>query len=96
MNTPEGKERIVRLEVLQDETRKEVRDGFFRIEKQLDKIHERMDSADEKLGRAEERIATASVGFKTLLWVASILTTVAGTIGAFVAKYLPFFGSAPR
>lgn len=89
MNSPEGKERIVRLEVLQEETRKELRDGFSRIEKQLDKIQERM-------GHAEQDIATARVGLKTLIWVGSILMTVAGTVGAFVAKYLPFLGAAPR
>lgn len=89
MNTPEGKERIVRLEVLVDESRKEMRDGFLRIEKQLDKIQERMD-------HAEQDIATARVGFKTLLWVGGVLMTVAGTVGAIVSKYLPFLSGAPR
>lgn len=89
MSTPTTGERLIRAEVLMEETRKEVRDGFFRIEKQLEKI-------DSRMGTAEEKIATASVGFKTLLWVAGVLTTIAGTIGALVSKYLPFIGAAPR
>lgn len=89
MNTPEGKERIVRLEVLVDESRKEMRDGFLRIEKQLDKIQERM-------GHAENDIATARVGFKTLIWVGSILMGIAGAAGALASKYLSFLNIAPR
>lgn len=89
MSGPTTGERLIRAEVLMEETRKEVRDGFIRIERQLEKI-------DLRMNHAEEKIATASVGFKTLLWVAGIITTAAGTVGALVAKYLPFLAAAPR
>lgn len=89
MTSPSTGERLIRAEVLMEETRKEMRDGFSRIEKQLEKI-------DTRMGTAEEKISTASVGFKTLLWVAGALTTIAGTVGAIVSKYLPFLSGAPR
>ncbi len=89
MTAPTTGERLIRVEVIMDEMRKEMRDGLGRIEKKQEQF-------DERLASAEEKISTASVGFKTLLWAAGILTTVAGTVGALVAKYLPFLSGAPR
>jgi len=89
MTAPSTGERLIRVEVIMEEMRKEMRDGLQRIEKKQEQF-------DARLASAEEKISTASVGFKTLLWVAGVLTTVAGTVGAIVSKYLPFLSGAPR
>lgn len=89
MTAPTTGERLIRVEVIMEEFRKETREALTRIERHQEKF-------DERLAAAETTIATAKVGWKTLVTIGGILMTVAGAVGAFIAKYLPFLGSAPR
>lgn len=82
-------ERLIRVEVIMEEFRKETRDALGRIERHQEKF-------EERLAKAEESINTARVGWKTLITIGGFLLTIAGTVGAFIAKYLPFMGAAPR
>jgi hypothetical protein len=89
MTAPTTGERLIRVEVIMEEFRKETREALARIEKKQERF-------DERLADAETTIATAKVGWKTLVTIGGFLLTVAGAVGAFVAQYLPFFGAAPR
>lgn len=89
MTAPTTGERLIRVEVIMEEFRKETREALARIEKHQEKF-------DERLAQAEQTIATARVGWKTLVGVGTVVITVAGTVGAFIAKFLPLLGAAPR
>ena len=89
MTDPTTGERLIRVEVIMEEFRKETREALARIEKHQEKF-------DERLAQAEQTIATAKIGWKTLVTLGGTLMTVAGTVGAIAAKYLPFLGAAPR
>lgn len=89
MTAPTTGERLIRVEVIMEEFRKEVREAFSRLERQQEKL-------DIRLATAEETISTAKVGWKTLLWVGGAIMTISGTIGAMVAQWLPFLSGAPR
>lgn len=89
MTAPSTGERLIRVEVIMEEFRKEVREAFSRVERHQEKL-------DVRLAKAEETISTAKVGWKTLLWVGGTIMTISGTIGAMVAQWLPFLGAAPR
>ena len=89
MTAPTTGERLIRVEVIMEEFRKETREALARIEKHQEKF-------DERLAQAEQTIATAKIGWKTLVTLGGTLMTVAGAVGAIAAKYLPFLGAAPR
>lgn len=89
MTAPTTGERLIRVEVIMEEFRKETREALSRIEKHQEKF-------DERLAKAEQTIATAKVGWKTLVTLGGTLMTIAGAVGAIAAKYLPFLGAAPR
>ncbi len=89
MTAPTTGERLIRVEVIMEEFRKETREALARIEKHQEKF-------DERLAQAEQTIATARVGWKTLVGLGTVIVTVAATVGAFIAKFLPFLGAAPR
>jgi hypothetical protein len=89
MTAPTTGERLIRVEVIMEEFRKETREALARIEKHQEKF-------DERLAAAEQTIATAKVGWRTMVAIGGTLMTAAGAVGAMVAKYLPFLGAAPR
>ena len=89
MTAPTTGERLIRVEVIMEEFRKETREALARIEKHQEKF-------DERLAAAEHTIATAKVGWRTMVTIGGTLMTVAGAVGAMVAKYLPFLGAAQR
>lgn len=82
-------ERIARLETQMEGAREDIKEGFRSLEQKLEKMRIRLD-------KAEDEILKAKVGWKTLVTVGGFLTTAAGAVGAFAAKFLPFLGSAPR
>lgn len=89
MTDPTTGERLIRVEVIMEEFRKETREALSRIEKHQEKF-------DERLAKAEQTIVTAKVGWKTLVTLGGTLMTIAGIVGAIASKYLPFLGAAPR
>lgn len=58
----------------------------------MDRFEARMDRFEEKLDRALSILSEAKGGWKMLVAVGAI----AGALGAFVAKLLPFTGWMPR
>lgn len=75
-------ERLIRVEVLNDVTRKDVAE----IKTMFREMRDRLDKIDDD-------IKAAKVGGKTL-WTVGVL--VAGLLGFFAHNILPYFGSLPR
>lgn len=78
-------ERLVRVEVIMDEVRTDLRD-----------ILKRLDRMEDRIVQTEDAIKTVRVGWKTLWFIGSFVVTTAGAVGAFVAKWIPIFGGMPR
>jgi len=79
----------VRMEVLMDEARADIADGFADLRRKLDRL-------DDRVRKTEDTIKTAKIGWR-VMWVAgTFVLTLAGTIGALIAKWLPLFGGLPR
>lgn len=83
--TPTEIERLVRVEVIMDE----VRDDLKALIKKIDDI-------DKRVRVSEEAIVKAHFGWRILLTLGTGAMTVAGAVGALMAKYLPFFSTLPR
>ena len=82
-------ERLVRMEVLMDEARADIAGGFADVRRKLDRL-------DDRLRKAEDTIKTAKVGWRVMWVVGTFVLTLAGAVGALVAKWLPLFGGLPR
>lgn len=85
MTDTQSLERLVRVEVIVDEMRGDLKDLIRKI-----------DGMDTRIRAAEDSIRDARVGWKVILAVGTGAMTIAGTIGAFVGKWLPFFGGMPK
>ncbi len=82
-------ERLVRMEVLVDETRREIAAGFADLRRKLDRL-------DARVGETEDAIKTAKIGWRVMWLFGSFVLTLAGAVGALLAKWLPLFGALPR
>lgn len=78
-------ERLVRVEVIMDEIRSDLRELLKKVE-----------IFDTRLRATEDDMRAAKVGWKVLLTVGSAAMTAAGAIGALIAKWLPFLGGLPK
>lgn len=78
-------ERLVRVEVIMDEVRTDLRD-----------ILKRLDRMEERIVETEDAIKTVRVGWKALWFIGSVVVASAGAVGALVAKWIPIFGGMPR
>lgn len=81
----QGIERLVRVEVIMDEVRTDLRD-----------ILKRLDRMEDRIVETEDAIKTVRVGWKTLWFLGSFVVTTAGAVGALIAKWIPIFGGMPR
>lgn len=96
MSTPHidpATERLVRVEVLVDVTRKEIGERFSDIVKRFEALNQRFETLSQRLDSIDDDVKAAKVGGKTL-WVVG--TTIAGAIGYFSHYIFPFFSSLPR
>lgn len=84
MNPPET-ERLVRVEVIMDEVRTDLKDLIRKIE-----------GLEIRVRHAEDRIMAAGVGWRTVLTIGTGLMTISGFVGALLSKWLPFLGSLPK
>lgn len=81
--------RFVRLETI-------VEQSFKRLEEKIDAGNKKLEELEKRTGALEVDVLKAQIGWKTLVTIGGFLMTIAGTIGAMIAKYLPFLGAAPR
>lgn len=95
MTTQHGEniERLVRLEVLMDETRKAIDRGFAEMKTELGEVkkevRQEIASLDKRVQANEDAILSAKVTGKTVWAVGAVLIAIASAIGALVAKLLP-------
>jgi hypothetical protein len=89
MNDSAALERLVRLEVLMDEARADIGEGFAELRRRLDRL-------DARVEETEDAIKTARIGWRVTWLLGTAVLTVAGTLGALIAKWLPLFGGLPR
>jgi hypothetical protein len=89
MTAPTTGERFARLETI-------VEQSFKRLEEKMDAANSRLEELDKRTGALEVDFLKAKIGWKTLVTIGGFLMTIAGTVGAMIAKYLPFLGAAPR
>lgn len=85
MTDTQSIERLVRVEVIMDEIRGDIKE----VVRKFDKVDERLSVVETKIGKAE-------VGWKVLITVGSFALTAAGAVGALLAKWLPFFSGLPK
>lgn len=83
--TPSEIERLVRVEVIMDEMRSDLKELISKIDK-----------IETRVRNAEDAISKAQVGWRVLLTIGTGVVTIAGTAGALMAKYLPYFSSLPK
>jgi hypothetical protein len=84
MNTTEL-ERLVRVEVIMDEVRDDLKTLIAKI-----------DNLESRVRAAEDAVSQAQVGWRVLVTLGTGAVTIAGTAGALMAKFLPFFSTLPR
>lgn len=84
MNTTEI-ERLVRVEVIMDEVRDDLKTLIAKI-----------DNLESRVRAAEDAVSQAQVGWRVLVTLGTGAVTIAGTAGALMAKFLPHFSSLPR
>jgi hypothetical protein len=89
-------ERLVRVEVLMDEIRKDIANGLDRVDQRLAKIDTRIDKLEARVGSAEDAIKTVTIGWRALWLAGSAVVAIAAAIGALLSKWLPMFGAMPR
>jgi hypothetical protein len=78
-------ERLVRVEVIMDEVRSDLKD----LIRKIDKI-------EVRVGETEDAIKTAKIGWRMLFTLGTGAMTLAGMVGALISKWLPFLGSLPK
>ena len=86
-------ERLVRVEVLVDVTRKEIGERFSEIVKRFESLNQKFETLSQRLDSIDDDVKAAKIGGKTL-WVVGVV--IAGALGFFAHNILPYFGSLPR
>jgi hypothetical protein len=89
-------ERLVRVEVLMEEIRKDIGKGLDRVDERLVRIDARIDRLESRVGGAEDAIKTVTIGWRVLWLAGSAVVAVAAAIGAVASKWLPVFGAMPK
>lgn len=89
-------ERLAKQEVRMEEVRKDIVDVREGVTQGFDKLDTRFSAMEMRLATTEDIVKTARIGWRTLLATGTFILTLSGTVGALIAKWLPFAGGVPK